>query len=298
MQDDSGFEQMAATLEASGDYRILRRLVPRPMATAPVYPTDKIGIILDVETTGLGHAKDEVIELGMVRFSYSDADVVTAVTGTFQAFREPSVPISPEITNLTGITNEMVAGQMIEKAAVEDFVRDTNVVIAHHAGFDRKFAERLSPAFADKPWACSMSEVDWRTHGFAGANLSYLLTGCGLFHDAHRAVDDCHAVLEVLAKALPASSTTALAALLARARQPSVRVWAENSPYDLKGVLKARGYKWSDGSDGSPRSWYVDVAEDEHQAEIEFLRAEIYQRDLDILARSLTALERYSSRCK
>jgi DNA polymerase-3 subunit epsilon len=141
-----------------------------------------------------------------------------------------------------------------------------------------------------------MSEVNWRKHAFAGANLGYLLAGCGIFHDAHRAVDDCHAVLEVLAKALPGSPATALAAMLSRARQPSVRVWAENSPFDLKGALKARGYKWSDGSDGSPRCWYVDVAADRHPAEIEFLRMEIYQREVDVQSRSLTALERFSAR--
>jgi DNA polymerase III subunit epsilon len=296
MQDRNTFEEMAAALEASGHYKILRRVVPRPMSTGPVNPTDKVGVVLDVETTGLDHTRDEVVELGMVRFSYSEADEITSVTGTFQVFREPSVPISPEVTDLTGITNDMVAGQRIDEAAVEAFVRDANVVIAHNAGFDRKFAERSWPVFAHRHWACSFAEIDWRKHGFAGANLGYLLSGCGLFHAAHRAVDDCHAVLEILAKPLPGASETALAALLTRARQPSVRVWAEHSPFDLKDVLKARGYKWSDGSDGSPRCWYVDVAEDRHPAEIEFLRSEIYQRRADVRSQTLTALERFSTR--
>jgi DNA polymerase-3 subunit epsilon len=264
--------------------------------TEPADPADRIGIIVDVETTGLDCVKDEVIELGMVRFTYSAADEVTGLTGTFQGFNEPSIPISPEIVELTGITNEMVAGQRVDAAALEEFVRDANVVIAHNAAFDRKFAERFWPMFAQKHWACSMAEVDWRKHGFAGANLGYLLAGCGLFHEAHRAVDDCHAVLEILANPLPSTSVTALSALLARARQPSLRIWAENSPFDLKHVLKARGYRWSDGSDGSPRSWYIDVDEDEHPTEIEFLRAEIYQREMDIRTRSMTALERFSNR--
>jgi DNA polymerase-3 subunit epsilon len=190
----------------------------------------------------------------------------------------------------------MVAGHRIEEAAVEEFVRPANVIIAHHSDFDRKFAECLNPAFARKPWACSMSEVDWRKYGFAGANLGYLLAGCGLFHDAHRAVDDCHAVLEILAKALPGASITALEALLTRARQPSFRIWAENSPFDLKSILKSRGYKWSDGSDGWPRCWYVDVAADRHPAEIEFLRTEIYRREVDVRWQSFTALERFSAR--
>jgi DNA polymerase-3 subunit epsilon len=292
----SNLERMAASLEASGDYRILRRLVPQPLSQHVPRPGDKVGIILDLETTGLDHAKDEVIEFGMVRFAYSAADEVTAVTGVFQAFNEPSIPIPPEITELTGITDAMVAGQRIDAAAVEAFVLGANIVIAHNAGFDRKFAERFWPAFTKKHWACSLSEIDWRKHGFSGSNLGYLLAACGFFHDAHRAVDDCHAVLAILSKPLPGTSISALAHLLGRARRPSVRIWAENSPFDLKNVLKARGYRWSDGSDGSPRSWYVDIDKDGHAAEIDFLRCEIYQREVDIRASSLTALERFSTR--
>jgi DNA polymerase-3 subunit epsilon len=58
---------MAAILEESPDYRVLRRLVPRtePSNGQPA----RIGILLDVETTGLDTAKHEVIELGMVRFA-------------------------------------------------------------------------------------------------------------------------------------------------------------------------------------------------------------------------------------
>jgi hypothetical protein len=51
------------------------------------------------------------------------------------------------VTALTGITDEMVAGQRIDEAVVSAFVKDAVIVIAHNAGFDRKFAER-SDAFA------------------------------------------------------------------------------------------------------------------------------------------------------
>jgi DNA polymerase-3 subunit epsilon len=103
-------------------------------------------------------------------------------------------------------------------------------------------------------------------------------------------------VLEILAQILPGAPATALATLLARARQPSFRIWAENSPFELKDALKRRGYRWSDGSDGLPRCWYVDVAADRHSAEIAFLRVEIYQREVAIQSRSITALERFSAR--
>ena len=44
------------------------------------------------------------------------------------------------------------------------------------------------------------------------------------------------------------------------------------------------------------RPWHIDVAVVEQAKEIEFLRAEIYRREVDIRARTLTALERFSGR--
>lgn len=88
----------------------------------------------------------------------------------------------------------MVSGQRIDPDAVETFVSDTVLVIAHKANFDRTFAERywpVWPVFERKPWAYSATEVEWRKHGFDGSRLGYLLAGVGLFHRAHRAIDDC-----------------------------------------------------------------------------------------------------------
>ena len=59
--------------------------------------------------------------------------------------------------------------------------------------------------------------------------------------------------------------------LLEQARKRTMRVWAEQAPFDLKDALKRRGYRWSDGTDGRPRSWYVDVDESRLEDEIAFL---------------------------
>jgi DNA polymerase III subunit epsilon len=75
-----------------------------------------------------------------------------------------------------------------------------------------------------------------------------------------------------------------------------MRVWAEQSPFDLKDVLKRRGYRWCDGSDGRPRSWYVDVEEDGLEDEIAFLRTEIYLSEIKPRLQALTAISRFSSR--
>jgi DNA polymerase III subunit epsilon len=67
--------------------------------------------------------------------------------------------------------------------------------------------------------------------------------------------------LEILSLELPAAASPALPVLLDQARKKTIRVWAERSPFDLKDILKRRGYRWSDGSDGRTKSWYVDVQE-------------------------------------
>src|SRR5580704_13983146 len=151
------YASMVSALEQSGDYRILRRLVPRPLSKPPL-ENSKIAIVIDFETTGLNTAQDEVIELGMIKFSYSDQGEVTAVIDVFSSLNEPSTSIPPEVTALTGITDEMVSGQCIDPDAVVSFVSDANVVIAHNANFDRKFAERGWPIFIKKNWACSAQE--------------------------------------------------------------------------------------------------------------------------------------------
>ncbi|MEG8055409.1 3'-5' exonuclease [Sphingomonas sp. 22L2VL55-3] len=161
---------------------------------------------------------------------------------------------------------------------------------------DRRFAERLSEVFTTKPWACSMSEIDWAAEGFEGTKLHYLAAGAGFFYDRHRAEHDCRAVIELLASNLPVSNRTALAMLLDRARQPTWRIWAENSPYDLKDALKARGYRWNGDGNPNPRAWYIDVDDAGREAEISFLRKEIYLRDVELLVHRMDAYNRFSDR--
>jgi DNA polymerase-3 subunit epsilon len=55
-----------------------------------------------------------------------------------------------------------------------------------------------------------------------------------------------------------------------------------------------RGYRWSDGSDGRPKSWYVDVDGIALDDEIAFLKTEIYLRDVEPRLQTLTAFTRFS----
>ncbi len=76
-----------------------------------------------------------------------------------------------------------------------------------------------------------------------------------------------------------------------------MRIYAENSPFEIKDHLKARGYRWSDGTDGRPKSWWTEIGEEELGAELEYLRTEIYNwRDAEPLIQKLTAVDRYKER--
>ena len=287
-------EGAARVLDAHDDYRVLRRLQPR--SVDPSYqlkPGEAVACIVDVETTGLDHSRDEVIELGMVAFVHDAEGRIGQVIGALSMLHEPKGEISAEITRLTGITAEMVAGQAIDMAAVRALLEPVETVIAHNAKFDRAFCERLDEAFVHQAWACSVAEVPWSEAGFEGAKLGYLVNGCGLFHNGHRAVDDCHALLEVLAHEPDGDADPMLGHLLRSSGRTRVRIWAEWAPYDMKDVLRSRGYRWFGGSDGQPKAWWTEVDEDDVSSEMRFLEREVYLREVELRQDVMTAFERY-----
>lgn len=296
MIDKQKLEDLASILEQSGEYKVLRRLKPRLPVQRQANDEIRLGLFVDVETTGLDHNKDEILELAMLPFRYSIDGTVVEVLEAFDRLREPSSPIPPEITALTGITDAMVAGKTIDPDEVSRVASPAVLVIAHNAAFDRRFVERFCPLFATKPWACSMAEINWSAEGFEGVKLAYLAASFGFFYERHRAANDCMAALEILSRTLPRSGVSALGKLLAQARQSTWRIWAENSPFELKDKLKVRGYRWNGENNGRPKSWYIDVPEDSKDMELEFLCREIYRRNVDIGCVKLTAYDRYSGR--
>lgn len=295
--DKKALEEAAEALEASGGYRVLRRLDLATLPRGPGRAGERLAVFVDVETTGLEPARDEIIALAIVPFHYGPDGRIRAVYDAFDALREPSAPIPAQVTRLTGLTDEAVRGRTIDEAAVTALVGEADLVVAHHAGFDRRFLERLFPIFATKPWACSLSDIDWAGEGYEGAKLAYLACQAGFFYDGHRALHDCLAALALLQRPLPVSGTLGMKALLASAREPTYRIWAEGAGYEHKDTLKARGYRWNAGEDnGKPRAWYFDASAGEKEAELAFLRTHIYRGQSRFKVTKITALERYSDR--
>src|SRR5215470_759475 len=64
-----------------------------------------------------------------------------------------------------------------------------------------------------------------------------------------------------------------------------------------EGHPKARGYAWSPGVSGRPKSWYRDVADSDKATEVSWLRQNVMGPDQAVWALRITARERYSDRC-
>ncbi|MGV1898388.1 DNA polymerase III subunit epsilon [Allorhizobium ampelinum] len=286
--------EMVAHLAASGRYRILHKLEPRRVAVSVGPECPLKGVIVDTETTGLNHRRDEIIEIGVIAFTFDEQGAIGDVTGVYGGLQQPESAIPEEITKITGITDEMVAGQLIDIPMLRSLIEPADLIIAHNASFDCPFCEAFSPVFSGKAWACSNAEIDWSERGYEGTKLRYLINQAGFFHNGHRAVDDCFALLEVLDRKGDADSSTPFADLYKASQRSRVRIFAENSPYDLKDHLRARGYRWSDGSEGGPKSWWVEVDETDLEDELHYLRREIYRYpEADPLTKVMTAFDRF-----
>jgi DNA polymerase-3 subunit epsilon len=89
----------------------------------------------------------------------------------------------------------MVAGHRIDDRAVNDLLGRVVLVIAHNADFDRRFLEKRVPVFAEKHWACSRADIDWKAEGIRSSAIEFVAYSLGFFHDGHRAASDCRATI-------------------------------------------------------------------------------------------------------
>ena len=294
-------EAQVHTLEATGEYRVLRRFDPNQLVLHAAGEAEKPfrGLIIDVETTGLNPHSDQLIEIALLPFTATKAGQLVSVAAPTRFLRDPGIPIPAEITSLTGITDAMVAGQVLDVPLIDALIAEADVVIAHNAGFDRVVLERYALTAKAARWGCSQRDVPWKAFGFGTQKLEWLLFAhTGLFNaDAHRAGADCAAALTVLLKPF-ADGSLPLRHLLDAVRTDSTRFFATNSLFDTKDMLKARGYRWNDGADGTTRAWWIDVKAADAEVERDWLRDTIYQGKVGFRECVIDSKVRYSNRAQ
>ncbi len=294
---------MARLLEQDANYRVLRRLVPRldcgpaPSPTSPSHNASGVQrvLVLDTETTGLSHQADKIIELAMLLVQVDTASGMPfGQVECFEGFEDPGMPIPATAKEVTGISDDMVRGHRLNDQAVVDMVAKADLIVAHNAGFDRPFVEARFPCFAPKSWACSFADIDWKAAGAGSSKLSALALDQGWFYDAHRALVDCHALLQVLSNPVGQTATTGLVQLAGAASKPSFKLRATGAPFEAKDLLKGRGYRW----DADAKVWFCTLADQEKlDTELEWLKASVYgRRHARVDVEALDSLVRYSAR--
>lgn len=163
-------------------------------------------IAFDTETTGLNPFDgDRVIEFGAVELTVDQDFRLTGVQA-HDWLIDPEVPIPREVTKITGIKDEDVAGKPVFEQRARKIYRilKDSILIAHNLAFDLAFL-KLEFARCDMVWPETIAEIDTlhisraklteqRKH-----NLGHI---CHLFgvplDNAHRASDDAEACGRVL----------------------------------------------------------------------------------------------------
>ena len=298
MNDKNELENAFVKLDAHDNYRVLRRIPPSTeWRLSGASGQSRRGLFVDVETTGLDTETDEIIEVALLPFDYDPATGEIAAVHEDQALdelRDPGIPIPAESSQVHGITDDAVKGKVVDDARLNSLVAEADLIIAHNAAFDRPMLERAWPCFANKPWACSFADIDWRAEGFGAGKLDYLLMQQGWFYDGHRALSDCFAGLFLLNMMLPTSGTRGMSVLLDSARKKRSAIRAVGAPFEFKDDLRKRGYRWDPGDGEREKAWWIIV--DDQEAELCWLRENVFGREVRLPLKTVTAQERFSSR--
>ena len=293
-EDDSSSD---LPFEDAGDFRIIKRLKPVSHYFKDNEAKKRIGIFLDTETTGLNSDSDKIIELAMVPFEFDMDGRIYSLLPEYNELNDPGISIPEVITQITGITDEMVNGHSIHLDKVKNLLADADIVIAHNASFDRPFCENILDDFENIHWGCSMKDINWKEEGIEGLKLDYIAYRYGFFFEGHRATIDCQAGIEILSRPLFKTGEFALKRLIDNALQTKIRLWALGSPFDKKDELKKRNYRWNSGEIGGYKAWYIDLPENEVENEKAYLKTHIFSGDIGKLPMDqLNSKFRYSKR--
>lgn len=154
-------------------------------------------VVLDFETTGLRAGADRIIQIGAVKYINHEQ------TDMFNSFIDPQRHIPIKITQLTGISNDMVDGApTIEQKIGEllDFIGNLPL-IAHNASFDMGFLYAIDnlegvkiPEFTVIDTVKLARKIITNTPNHKLTTLTNYLQ---LEHDAHDAIGDCLATAAI-----------------------------------------------------------------------------------------------------
>jgi DNA polymerase III subunit epsilon len=289
-------EMLAKELESNENYRVLRKIRPK----AAFCQTGEIKeplliLVLDTETTGIDYKTHEILEIGCLLIEVDKkSGVIGRILSGYSGLEEPKVEISLENSLFHGITNKMVAGKHFDEEMLHALYCEADFVLSHNADFDRKFMDVRFDWTSQTPWLCSLKDIDWADYGIASSKLEFIIQQCGYFHKAHRAVEDCNALLHVLSTPQPVGDGGQIMpfqVIFQNANKSKVTIGAYNAAFDTRQVLKDRGFTFN----GENKIWEIAVEEPLLPEVLAWLKEVIYGgRPAKVMYRKDFAHQRYS----
>lgn len=166
-------------------------------------------MLFDTETTGLSFPRDEIIEFSAVVVERIGGEVVVTEEYDRLITLSPGNTVPPEITKLTGISNEDIASRGIPKAElcadIARMIDGNTLLLAYNAHFDLSFLYYLLLRHGDASILKGKDKLDLLTvykdrhsypHKLCNAIEVYDLSGKVV--NSHRAIDDVLATVEVM----------------------------------------------------------------------------------------------------
>lgn len=166
-------------------------------------------IMYDLETSGLSTERDHIIEFGAI---YVEGGTIK---DTFSALCNPEVFISQRISQITGITNEMLKKEKNESEVSKEFVqwvhnKDVDICVGHNIdNFDNRMLKTATKRFGLRyPFSRTLDtmklakSLKLKEKGIVENYKQETLANqyCGFEYEAHRALEDVEALFKVFQK--------------------------------------------------------------------------------------------------
>jgi DNA polymerase-3 subunit epsilon len=208
---------------------------------------------IDLETSGLDANECVITEVGLVLWDTVDAKPVLMKS----FFVDSGIQLTKEITELTGITSEMLRkygeGQGSVCIETEKMMLKAEACVAHNAPFDRRFIvkmfEQCGTPMPEKLWIDTSADIPYPA-SITTRKLTHLAAEHGFVNPfPHRALTDVLTMLQIASK-YPADT------IMAYAQSPTVTILAKTT-FEERELPKARGYRW----DAGIKKWTKNVKE-------------------------------------
>lgn len=158
-------------------------------------------VLVDIETTGLSPINDEIIEIGAIKVENN------LIVDSFNQLIKIDRNLPPFITNLTGITNEMLETGKLPTNVYNEFISfvGENVIIGHNVNFDLGFLKNKCKKYINYNLTNDHIDTLYLARKLVPNSINYKLgTLAKLFHisyeGAHRGLKDVEITYEVYNK--------------------------------------------------------------------------------------------------